>query len=623
MTKAITPNAHIVDYLNYYTAPENDLNFAVLLNGPWGAGKTHFVKEYFKTKLKSDPSADKNGNNGYLYISLFGVSSTAELNRCIFAAAYPLLSGRTADAIGGLARSLLGTVNFSLDIQPSQLKPIKRGQIIVADDLERCGMPLQPALGLLNNLIEHDGHKLILIGSERDISETDKKDYFAKREKIVGQVLTIRSDVNAAYEYFITKMNTDKGRSFFVENRETTLAIYNQSNANNLRVFQQSLWMFERVLSNLTSKHLEKQDGLLALFKLLFPLSIEHSLGKLSAEDIRGRLCGLRWAVKQLNGKKRKDTLAVDPFTTLDKKYAGLTLRNEMLSNTTLYGILVEGDIDAQKLHVELDESEYYVALQNEEPWRTVWWGRNRPKEAFESAQEQMLKAFDAYEYQEPGVILHVAMLRFWLAEMGYLPNDTIKLVQDAKSYIDKLSGRGAFAAEEPLLGEDRLDTDSHGLSFMNRDDPEFSDIRQHLLMRMSEAHEASRPEWAAKLLTTLKKGSREFLDSVALTNYGNNKFAREPVLHHIPPALFVDSVLALQHSDQDLSFLALKVRYEHNSLNGGLSAEAEWFEQTRVELKQRADRESGITKFRYELFDSLYFAPVLNQQLPLPNDLD
>ena len=40
------PNLHITEFLNYYcdlpTAPQ----YAVMLKGKWGSGKTHFINEY-------------------------------------------------------------------------------------------------------------------------------------------------------------------------------------------------------------------------------------------------------------------------------------------------------------------------------------------------------------------------------------------------------------------------------------------------------------------------------------------------------------------------------------------------------------------------------------------------
>lgn len=49
------------DFLDYYLALEGDPKFAVLLEGPWGSGKSHFVDTYFRERItetkKVDPDA--------------------------------------------------------------------------------------------------------------------------------------------------------------------------------------------------------------------------------------------------------------------------------------------------------------------------------------------------------------------------------------------------------------------------------------------------------------------------------------------------------------------------------------------------------------------------------------
>lgn len=37
-------NKHIIEYLDYYIKSET-INFAVLLKGTWGSGKTYFIKK--------------------------------------------------------------------------------------------------------------------------------------------------------------------------------------------------------------------------------------------------------------------------------------------------------------------------------------------------------------------------------------------------------------------------------------------------------------------------------------------------------------------------------------------------------------------------------------------------
>ena len=47
------PNKHIEEYLDYYFDGKKNFQYAVLLNGAWGSGKTWFVKKIFRKKGRS------------------------------------------------------------------------------------------------------------------------------------------------------------------------------------------------------------------------------------------------------------------------------------------------------------------------------------------------------------------------------------------------------------------------------------------------------------------------------------------------------------------------------------------------------------------------------------------
>lgn len=62
-------NNHIEKYLDYYKNLEVSPEYAVLLRGNLGSGKTWFIKDYIK----------RNTDLNHLYVSLNGVSSFQEI----------------------------------------------------------------------------------------------------------------------------------------------------------------------------------------------------------------------------------------------------------------------------------------------------------------------------------------------------------------------------------------------------------------------------------------------------------------------------------------------------------------------------------------------------------------
>ncbi len=45
------PNKHIEEYFDYYFDAKKNFEYAVLLNGAWGSGKTWFIKKYIEKAL--------------------------------------------------------------------------------------------------------------------------------------------------------------------------------------------------------------------------------------------------------------------------------------------------------------------------------------------------------------------------------------------------------------------------------------------------------------------------------------------------------------------------------------------------------------------------------------------
>lgn len=68
---------------------ENLYNYAVMIDGDWGCGKTHFVKEYLIDKIEQNETDKKKKDEDYIikrivYISLYGIKSVDEVSKQVF-----------------------------------------------------------------------------------------------------------------------------------------------------------------------------------------------------------------------------------------------------------------------------------------------------------------------------------------------------------------------------------------------------------------------------------------------------------------------------------------------------------------------------------------------------------
>jgi Cdc6-like AAA superfamily ATPase len=103
-----TNNQHIENFLEYYYKLSTPPEYAILIKGKWGAGKTWFIQQSLK-KLK-----ERGGK--YLYVSLYGVNNLDQIENEFFRQLHPLLSSKGVTLAGKLLKGLLKTtIKFDID----------------------------------------------------------------------------------------------------------------------------------------------------------------------------------------------------------------------------------------------------------------------------------------------------------------------------------------------------------------------------------------------------------------------------------------------------------------------------------------------------------------------------
>lgn len=170
----------ILAVLNKYI--ENPkMQYAILIDGDWGSGKTYFIKNKFV----------KNNKN-IIYIPLNGIKNREDIDKKIY---YKILENnmpekitkskgfsafkKTSGAIFVISNEIIKNV-FKIDI--SGVKNLNASEIIslfknisdyviVFDDLERCEMPISETLGYINDYVEHKNVKCVIVANEQEINK--------------------------------------------------------------------------------------------------------------------------------------------------------------------------------------------------------------------------------------------------------------------------------------------------------------------------------------------------------------------------------------------------------------------------------------------------------------------
>lgn len=173
----------------------------LMLTGGWGAGKTHQWKEALKR-------TGKTGNGiHYAYISLFGLTSLAELRKRIAEETVAALRvpGNTS-SIGEMVQEsgwqfkplqlvkLLPIIPYlgKLEGLANELSfSTVRNIVVCFDDLERGGASLRLAdvFGLASFLKEERHCRVVLISNQEKLRESDKADLQIYLEKVVDETV--------------------------------------------------------------------------------------------------------------------------------------------------------------------------------------------------------------------------------------------------------------------------------------------------------------------------------------------------------------------------------------------------------------------------------------------------
>lgn len=263
------PNKHITQFLDYYIDLSNP-QYAVLLKGKWGSGKTHFINEYKETM--------KNQNKKYIYVSLYGVKSYDEIETKFLQATNPSMFNDKTIFTGKIANA------FFNDKVKGSLKEIKKSlsslnsinRILIFDDLERCSINIVDLLGYINYFVEHQSYNVILIANEEKFDE--EKKYKEIKEKLIGKIFELKPNSTLAYDSFFAELKKDK--NIFIEYKNEILKIFEQSECNNLRILRQSILDFQRLYSKALNIHIKNSELIKDFIKIYLIIYIEMKKGE-------------------------------------------------------------------------------------------------------------------------------------------------------------------------------------------------------------------------------------------------------------------------------------------------------------------------------------------------------
>lgn len=173
---------------------DESYNYAVLIDGEWGSGKTFFANRTL-TKAINEQEEKLETNRSVKYISLYGCKNMTDVQENVawsFAEdarqkiQKKVKWGDTAEKITGnfvLTSQKIGNVIMKKFLSGESLYEISTDWlnlgsfIFIFDDLERCDCPINEVLGFFNELVEHENTKVIIIANEKELSDMAETQY--------------------------------------------------------------------------------------------------------------------------------------------------------------------------------------------------------------------------------------------------------------------------------------------------------------------------------------------------------------------------------------------------------------------------------------------------------------
>ena len=331
----------IESILDYIRSDYTD--YAIMINGEWGSGKTYFWNNQIKKKIDSLKLNGKRFTT--IYMSLYGISNLEEISKKIFMETSQLMdknlrkfmNANGITTIPEYAKTGIDMANFfgtssnggKLDYEEFFSTDDK---VLCFDDLERANVDVIDILGYINNFVEHDHIKTIIICNEKELStkiknsnlemktfiatylldkqgelkKTDKPmvqkiqekiehvfdkaiDYERIKEKLIGETFEYAPQFDYIINGILMRFESNRELIRFLrENTELIIGTFKKSGTSNLRILKHALNDFSKIFEEV-NKFFPNTNNRVMQTMLIFTIAVSFEIkaGKITKEKFK------------------------------------------------------------------------------------------------------------------------------------------------------------------------------------------------------------------------------------------------------------------------------------------------------------------------------------------------
>ena len=492
--------------LDYIRADYTD--YAIMINGEWGSGKTYFWNHKVRNKIESMQINGKQYTT--IYMSLYGISNLEDISKKIFIETTQLMDknlrkymnshGQTS--IPEYAKTGLDMANFFGVTQNGDKIDYAKffstdDKILCFDDLERANVDVIDILGYINNFVEHDHIKTIIICNEKELStkiknsnvemktfiatylldkegaltKTDKpmveqikdkieyvfdkaNEYERIKEKLIGETFEYAPEFNYIINGLLMRYeNSPELIRFLRENTSLIISTFNKSGTRNLRILKHALNDFRKIFE-MVSKNYPNTSNRVLQTMLIFTIAVSFEIkaGKItkdkfvnidSNEEYKSILVSSRvlsdnrqFYIKEFDSNYYYNFKAEYRFFKFIEKY----VRTRIFDMKTF-----KMDMEVIINTVDLDKLPAYKRLLTEEYWKI-------PDDQFVPAMDVILNNVKNGELELIDIVKLYAYFNYF-AKKGLIMYDTktIKSVFLNGMNISSLKSKYCDNVEEEL----------------------------------------------------------------------------------------------------------------------------------------------------------------------------
>lgn len=479
-------NKFIEKYLQQYSSYEGSMDYAILIKGKWGSGKTFFIKQFMK----------KNKGIKFVYVSLFGLKRIDEVNEKIFEAFHPILSSKQMKFFSSVAQ---GAIKFGLkvdleniilldkvlndelnkyidlDIDKNKIfknlfnhwfkkKNInddnnKSNIVFIFDDLERCLIETKHLFSLINDFVEQKELKVILLANEDEIND---ENYSKFKEKVISKEFEINLNFEDAYFSFVGLLKNEEIKKVFKNNYLLIKDIFHKLEIYNLRILHQTFIEFELFVENINEKYFKNKEFIRSLLLHFFAFVMQYKKTN---------------SIQEITRIETSFYKEGDDNKSIFQKKLGISLFGILIGLSFWKNFLTKGYLDSNAINNYIQNTVFFKE-EIRPLWIKVWHYWELEEEEFDKLLLELKnKFFDCdEEFENFYILLHVIGIMIFFMEKGIIDVTKEQIEEQVEKYISKFKDSNFWKEKDFDIWDNPT-----GLGYLAEDNELFKKIKIHI----------------------------------------------------------------------------------------------------------------------------------------------